>query len=140
MTVINSYDLYNLVKIATAIIVTTKSPKERYLGVFLEMRILNFIWMKWNLPYQNTITSWGSIFFHLQKGHTAMPTINQSFAFVWSDLGTFQYGILLHISVATPLTNRYVLTTNWTFEIGDCIKFYLKGHQNYHTTNFSTAW
>ena len=54
---------------------------------------------------------------------------------VWSKMGTFQMSFWLCKSTATLLQTIYVFTINKTFEMKYCMKFYLKGHQNYSKTN-----
>ena len=40
--------------------------------------------------------------------------------------------ILLHKSANTLLPTRHVFKINETFQMRYCMKFYLKGHQNYN--------
>ena len=51
---------------------------------------------------------------------------------VWSKIGTFEMSFLLGKSTAMIMPTRYLLVIYDTFQLRYCMKFYLKGHQNYH--------
>ena len=53
---------------------------------------------------------------------------------------TIQMSGFLCKSATMPLPTRYILTTIKGFQMGDCIKFYLKGYQNYQKLDCTYSW
>ena len=58
---------------------------------------------------------------------------------VWSKMSTFQLSFILYKSTVMLLPTRYVFTIDETFQMRCCMKFYLKGHQNYNSINSKVA-
>ena len=58
---------------------------------------------------------------------------------VWSKMSTFHMSSLLFKSTVMLLSTRYVLTIYETFKMRYCMKFYLKGHQNYSMSKSKVA-
>ena len=50
-------------------------------------------------------------------------------------MDTFQDGVVLCKSAATPLPTLWFLTTNESFQMRYCLNFFFKGHQNCQKSN-----